>query len=78
MFLDTETEVAGGREIVSSQLVFSDLQATLQDLFGLGAANGAMDSDLLVTTNTKRTHRVAGLRIDGLLASQLFQHLQEN
>lgn len=53
------------------------LQATLQDLLGLGSTDGAVDSDLLVTTNAERSDGVSGLGEDGLLTGQLFQHLHE-
>lgn len=76
MFLDAEAEVARGREVVTTQLVLTDLQATLQDLLGLGAAHCAVDSDLFVTTNSERTDSVTGLGVHGLLASQLLQHLR--
>jgi hypothetical protein len=35
MFLDAITEVSVGREVLLPQLVFLDLEATLQDLFSL-------------------------------------------
>ena len=35
MFLDAETEVSVGREVLLPQLVLLDLEATLQDLFSL-------------------------------------------
>jgi len=75
VFLDAEAKVAGGGEVLATQLVLAHLQATLQDFLGLGAANRAVDSDLLVTTDTERTHGVAGLGEHWLLASQLLQHL---
>lgn len=76
VLLNAEAEIAGSGEVLTAQLVFAHLQATLEDLLGLGTANGAMDGDLLVTTNAKRAHGVASLREDGLLAGQLFQHLK--
>lgn len=75
VFLDAETEVAGGGEVLPTQLVLAHLQATLQNLLSLGAAHRAVDSDLLVTANTERTDRVAGLGEHWLLTSQLLQHL---
>lgn len=76
VFLDAEAKVAGGGEVVAAQLVLAHLQATLQDLLGLGSAHGAVDGDLLVTTDAERAHGVPGLGVDGLLASQLLQHLE--
>lgn len=75
VFLDTEAKVAGLGEVVATQLVFPDLKATLEDFLGLGAADCAVDSDLFVTADTERTHRITGLRVNRGLAGQLLQHL---
>lgn len=77
VFLDAETKVAGGGEVVATQLVLAHLQATLQNLLGLGATHRAVHSDLLVTTDSEGAHCVAGLGEHGLLTSQLLQHLWE-
>ena len=61
VLLDTETEVAGLGEVLAAQLVLLDLQPTLQNFFGLGATDGNVHSDLLVTTDTEGTDSVAGL-----------------
>jgi hypothetical protein len=58
---DTEAEVAGLGEVLLSQLVFLDLEATLEDLLGLGATDGNVDGNLFVTTDTEGTDGVAGL-----------------
>ena len=58
---DTETEVAGGGEVALAELVLLDLEATLDDLLGLGATDGDVDGDLLVTADTEGTDGVAGL-----------------
>jgi len=58
---DTETEVAGGGEVALAELVLLDLEATLEDLLGLGATDGDVDGDLLVTADTEGTDGVAGL-----------------
>lgn len=58
---DTEAEVAGLGEVALAQLVLLDLQATLQNLLGLGATDGDVDSDLLVTTDTECSDSVASL-----------------
>jgi hypothetical protein len=58
---DTEAEVAGLGEVALPQLVFLDLEATLQDLLRLGASDGDVDGDLFVTTDTEGTDGVAGL-----------------
>ena len=61
MLRDTESKVASLREVALAELVFLDLEATLEDLLSLGATNGNVDSDLLVTTDTECTDSVAGL-----------------
>lgn len=61
MLADTETEVTGLGEILLSQLIFLDLEATLEDLLGLGATDGNVDGNLFVTTDTEGTDSVASL-----------------
>lgn len=63
---DTEAEVAGGAEVALAQLVLLDLEATLDDFLGLGAADGDVDGDLLVTADTEGTDGVAGLAFSNL------------
>jgi len=58
---DTETEVASLREVALAELVFLDLEATLENLLGLGATDSNVNSDLLVTTDTEGSDSVAGL-----------------
>ena len=58
---DTETEVASLAEVALAKLVLLDLEATLEDLLGLGATDGDVDGDLLVTADTEGTDGVAGL-----------------
>lgn len=72
---DTETEVAGVGEVTATELVFLDLETTLDDLLGLGAADGNVAGDLLVTTDTETTEGVAGLAGDGGLTGELLEHL---
>jgi hypothetical protein len=64
---DTESEVAGLREVALAELVLLDLEATLENLLGLGATDGDVDSDLLVTADTEGTDGVAGLACEGSL-----------
>lgn len=59
VLLDTETEVASLREVLAPQLVLLHFQTTLQDLLSLGSADGDVDGDLLITTNTERADGVA-------------------
>lgn len=61
MFADTEAEVAGLGEVSLSQLVFLDLEATLEDLLSLGASDGNVDGNLFVTTDTEGTDGVTRL-----------------
>lgn len=62
VFSDTEAEVSSCREVASLQLVFLDLEALLEDLFGLLASHCARDGDLLVSSNTERTNSVSSLK----------------
>jgi hypothetical protein len=52
------------------------LKTLFEDLFGFSATNGAVNSNLLISTNTERAHCVAGLGVHWLLAGELFQHLK--
>lgn len=61
VFADTEAEVAGLGEVALSQLVFLDLEATLENLLSLGATDGDVDGNLFVTTDTEGTDGVASL-----------------
>lgn len=58
---DAEAEVARLAEVALAQLVLLDLEATLEDLLGLGATDGDVDGDLLVTSDTEGSDGVAGL-----------------
>lgn len=73
---DTEAEVAGLGEVALAELVLLDLEATLEDLLCLGAADGDVDSDLLVPADTESADGVAGLGVDGGLTGQLLEHLR--
>lgn len=64
VFANTESKVASLGEVSLPQLVFLDLQSTLNNFLCLGAADGDMDSDLLVTTDTEGSDCVAGLACD--------------
>jgi len=75
VFRDAEAEVAGLAEVLAAELVLLDLEATLEDLFGLGASHGDVDGDLFVTTDAERSDGVSGLAVDRSLTRQLFQHL---
>ena len=75
MFLDSKAEVTIVGEVLLSQLVLLNLEATLQDLLGLGAPNSAVNGDLFVPPDTERSDGVAGLGEDWGLTSQRLQHL---
>jgi hypothetical protein len=75
VLVDTETEVSGLGEVTAAELVLLDLEGALKDLLGLGATDGDVDGDLLVTTDRERTDGVAGLGGDGGLTSELLENL---
>ncbi|PPQ69592.1 hypothetical protein CVT25_000966 [Psilocybe cyanescens] len=75
VLLDAEPKVAGLREVLAPQLVLLDLQPALQDLLGLGPADGDVHGDLLVTTDAKGADGVAGFRGHGRLAGKLLENL---
>lgn len=78
VLLDTETEVSGLREVLAAELVLLDLETTLKNLLCLGAADGDVNGNLLVTTDTECSDGVAGLGGDGCLAGKLFEHLRSS
>jgi hypothetical protein len=61
VFADTEAEVASLREVALSEFVFLDLQSTLQDFLSLWSTDCDVHSNLLITTDTKRSDGVSGL-----------------
>jgi len=75
VLLDTEAKVSGSREILGVQLVLLNLQASLQNLLGLGATDSAVHGNLLVTTNGEGADSVASLGVDGRLTGQVLEHL---
>jgi len=75
VLLDTETEVSGLAEVPAAELVLLDLQATLEDLLGLGTTDSDVDGDLFIATNTECSDSVAGFGGDGGLTSELFEDL---
>merc|ERR1712168_1760342 len=75
MFSNTEAKVSSGREVSLSQFVFLNLQSFLQDFFGFGSTYCAVDSNFLITTNTKRSHSVTSLGEDRSLSGEGFKHL---
>ena len=75
VFVNTETEVTSGREVLGSQLVFLDLQTSFQDFFSLWASDGNVDSDLFVSSDTEGSDGVSSLGLNWGLTRQLFQDL---
>jgi len=61
VFAYTEAEVASLREVALSELVFLDLQSTLQDFLSLWSTDSDVHSDLLVTTDTEGSDGVSSL-----------------
>lgn len=60
MLAYSKPEIARRREVLLSQLVFLDLQTTLENFLCFGATDGDMDGDLFVTSNTECADCVAG------------------
>lgn len=56
---DAEAKVARLAEVALPQLVLLDLEAALEDLLCLGAADGDVDGDLLVAADTEGSDGVA-------------------
>ena len=75
MFLDTESKVSSLGEVPLPKLVLLDFETTLENFLSLGAADGDVDGDLFVTTDTERPDGVSGFRCHGCLTGELFQHL---
>lgn len=59
VLVNAKAKVAVVREVLSLQLELLHLQTLVQDLSSLLAANGAVDGNLLVTTDTESTDGVA-------------------
>ena len=74
VLVNTETKVASLAEVLLKQLVLLDLETTLENLEGLLSTNGNVDRNFLVTTDSERSERVSGLRVNGLLSRKLFKH----
>lgn len=68
---DTETEVASLGEVALAELVLLDLEAALENLLGLGAADRDVHRDLFVTADTERADCVAGLAWGGVSKSKI-------
>ncbi len=73
VFLDAEAKVACVGKISLSQLVFTYLQASFQDLFSLCTSDRAVTSDLLVSPDAERANGVPSFGKDRCLSGQLLQ-----
>jgi hypothetical protein len=71
---DSKTKVSGITKVLLQEFIFLHLEATLQNFQGLFTADGNMDGDLFVTTDTEGSEGITGLRVDGLLSSKLLEH----
>jgi len=69
---DTETEVTSLGEVALAKLVLLDLETTLENLLCLWTADGDVDGDLFVTTDTEGTDGVAGLAFRGVVLVMMF------
>ena len=61
MFADTEAKVTSFGEVSLSQLVFLDLETSLEDFLGLGTSYGDVNCDLFVSSDTEGSDSVSGL-----------------
>ena len=75
VLLDTETEVAGLREVLAVELVLLDLETALKNLLGLGTADGDMNGDFFVPSDGEGSDGVSCLRGHGCLTGELLEHL---
>ena len=75
VFVDTEAEGAGVGEVVGAEFVLLDLEALVEEVHSLLAANGAVGGDLFVTADTEGTDGDAGAGEDGALVAELFEDL---
>lgn len=75
MLADSEAEGSGVGEVVAEELELLNLETLLEELGGLLAADGGVDGDLLVTTDSEGTDGEAGTGHDGGLAAELLEHL---
>merc|ERR1719188_2681055 len=82
--LDTEIDVLGDAEaeapvlgeVLLPELVLLHLEALLEDLLRLLAADGDVASDLLIAAHPEGADREPGLREHRLLLGELLQHLR--
>ena len=61
MFLNTEAKGTSLGEVALLEFVFLDLEATVEDLFGLWSTDSAVAGDFFITSDTEGTDGVSGL-----------------
>ena len=60
VLLNSESKAAGVGEVLLPELSILDFEASFQDLIGLVASHGDMDSNLFVSLNVKASDCVPG------------------
>ncbi|GIL81996.1 hypothetical protein Vretifemale_10923, partial [Volvox reticuliferus] len=73
VLLDTETEVAGVRKVLTDKLELLHGQAALHQIVGLLAADGHKARNLLITADSERADCKTSLPVHRNLRCQLFQ-----
>ena len=62
-------------EVSLAEFEFLNLEATLDELLSLVAADGDVDGDLLVSLYGESSDSVAGTGLDGLLVGEILEYL---
>merc|ERR1719231_997237 len=74
MLVDAKTKVASLAEVLCTDLVVGDLEATLDEVCGFRPPDSYVACDFLVTTDTESTHCVTGNILDWGLVAELLQN----
>jgi hypothetical protein len=75
VLVDTEAERTSVGEVVGAEFVLLDLEALVEEVHGLLAANGAVGGNLFVTADTEGADGDAGAGEDGALVAELLEDL---
>jgi len=67
--------LTGVGEVALAEFVLLNLEATLDELLGLLAADGHVNSNLLVTLDREGTDSETSLGLDGLLVGEILENL---
>jgi hypothetical protein len=62
-------------EVLLSELVLFNLEASLEKFLSLIAADGDRHCNFLISLDTEGSDCVSGLGLDGLLVSEILEHL---